>query len=224
MQVKFNTTKFDADMRNFINYSIGFLEGIEHAKPTFFKEFGKGIIIGLNKYIDAHARSNQQALHHVYEWYKTGSPEARLFNLTSSPTINGIVINSTFRQSKTLSKDSKTIFRNKAQIMEDGKPVEIVPKKGLLAFDIDGQTIFTRKSVTVNNPGGSAVTGSYQKTFDSFFKNYFSQSFLRASGILNYLEDVSIYKNNLKSGIKGGASVGKSTGYRWLINAKIGVE
>jgi hypothetical protein len=224
MQVKFNTTKFDADMRNFINYSIGFLEGIEHAKPTFFKEFGKGIIIGLNKYIDAHARSNQQALHHVYEWYKTGSPEARLFNLTSAPTINGIVINSTFRQSKTLSKDSKTIFRNKAQIMEDGKPVEIVPKKGLLAFDIDGQTIFTRKSVTVNNPGGSAVTGSYQKTFDSFFKNYFSQSFLRASGILNYLEDVSIYKNNLKSGIKGGASVGKSTGYRWLINAKIGVE
>ena len=213
MEVKFNTTKFDADMRNFINYSIGFLEGI-----------GKGIIIGLNKYIDAHARSNQQALHHVYEWYKTGSPEARLFNLTSSPTINGIVINSTFRQSKTLSKDSKTIFRNKAQIMEDGKPVEIVPKKGLLAFDIDGQTIFTRKSVTVNNPGGSAVAGSYQKTFDSFFKNYFSQSFLRASGILNYLEDVSIYKNNLKSGIKGGASVGKSTGYRWLINAKIGVE
>jgi hypothetical protein len=224
MEVKFNTTKFDKDMINFINYSIGFLEGIEHAKPVFFKEFGRGIIAGLNQYIDAHARSNQKALHHVYEWYKTGSPEARLFNLVSVPTTSGISIQSTFKQSKTLSKDSKTIFRNKAQVMENGQPVEIVPKKGLLAFDIGGETVFTKKSVTVNNPGGIAVVGSYQQTFDSFFKNYFSQSFLRASGILNYLEDVSIYKENLKSGVRGGASVGKQTGYRWLLNAKLGIE
>ena len=224
MQVKFNTVKFDSDMRNFINYSVGFLEGIEHAKPEFFKEFGRGTIAGLNQYIDSHARTNQQALHHVYEWYKTGSPEARLFNIVSSPTTSGISINSNFKQSKTLSKDSKTVFKNKAQVMEDGQPVKIVPKKCILAFDIAGQTVFTTKSVTVNNPGGTAVAGSYQQTFDSFFKNYFSQSFLKASGLLNYLEDVSIYKQNLKSGVKTGASVGKQTGYRWLLNAKIGVE
>jgi hypothetical protein len=42
--------------------------------------------------------------------------------------------------------------------------------------------------------------------------------------LLNYLEDVSAYKNNLKQGSVSGKSLGIKTGYQWLINANIGVE
>jgi hypothetical protein len=219
-----NMKDFDSKMNNFIEYSIGFLEGINSAKQPFFQEFGKGLIAGLSQYIDSHARMDPQALHHVYEWYQTGSPEARLFNLTSTATSSGIKVNSSFRQSKTMSKESKQIFYNKASVMESGMPVTISPKHNVLVFEVNGETVFTKKKVTVQNPGGTKVNKSYEKTFDSFFTNYFSQSFLSSSGLLNYLEDVSAYKNNLKQGSVSGKSLGIKTGYQWLINANIGVE
>jgi hypothetical protein len=103
-------------------------------------------------------------------------------------------------------------------------PVTIKPKNNVLVFDINGETIFTKKKVTVKDPGGPAVAGSYQKCFDEFFTIYFKQSFLKASGILDHLENLSAYKVNLPSGVKGGKSSGVNVGYRWLINAKVGVE
>lgn len=224
MKVNFNTAKFDKDMKNFIDYSIGFLEGAHDAKPAFFKEFGRGTIAALNQYIDSHARMNQQSLHHVYEWYQTGSPDARLFKITSMSTTSGFQVTSKFTQSKTIANNSTKPFANKASVMENGMPVHIKPTKGVLAFDVNGETVFTKKEVTVSNPGGTAVRGSYQQAFDSFFKNYFSQSFLRSSGLLAHLEDVSIYKDNIKYGITNGRSVGKTAGYRWLMNAKVGIE
>lgn len=224
MQIKMHTANFDKDMKNFIDYSIGFIDGIDSGKQIFLKEFARGTIAGLNKYIDSTARMNQQSLHHIYEWYRTGSPEARLFRLSSVQNSEGFSVRSSFRQSSSLSKNSKDPFKNKAQVMESGMPVHIKPKNEVLAFEIDGQTVFTKKEVTIANPGGPAVRGSYQKAFDSFFQNYFSQSFLRASGILNYLDDISVYKNNISSGVKSGKSVGKTVGYRWIVNAKIGIE
>ena len=34
-------------------------------------------------FIDSQARTKPKSLHHVYEWNKTGSPDARLFTLKS---------------------------------------------------------------------------------------------------------------------------------------------
>lgn len=224
MNITFNTKEFDSKMKNFIDYSVGFLEGAERGKSVFLKEFGKGVIAGLNMYIDSNARMNQQTLHHVYEWYKTGSPDARLFNLHASVLPSGIRITSNFTQSKTLSKDSKTPFVYKARVMEAGMPVTISPKKNVLAFEINGEMVFTKKTVTVANPGGSEVHGSYQKVFDSFFLSYFSQAFLKSSGMLSHLEDMSAYKTNISSGVKGGKSVGINTGYKWMISSRLAVE
>jgi len=53
---------------------------------------------------------------------------------------------------------------------------------------------------------------------------YFTQAFLRASGISDYLSNPVIYKNNIRAGAKQGRSKGISTGYRWITNAKIEVE
>jgi hypothetical protein len=53
---------------------------------------------------------------------------------------------------------------------------------------------------------------------------YFKQSFLRASGIYDYISRPTVFKKNIKAGSKIGKSKGIDTGYKWIINAKIGVE
>lgn len=223
--VKLNYNNFNNLMNNVVDYSIGFLEGVNQGKQLFLKNLADGTIETLKRYIDANARLNPQALHHVYEWSREGSPESRLFNITYSVKGAGISVNSTFKQSNSISKDSKEPFYNKARIMESGVPITIKPKQSsVLVFEDDGQTVFTRKGVTISTPGGPKVKGSFEKTFDEFFRLYFSQAFLRSSGLFDYLENPLAYKHNLSSGSKGGRSVGKSVGYKWIIDAKVGVE
>ena len=85
--------------------------------------------------------------------------------------------------------------------MEEGIPVTISPKKSsVLAFTEGGNTIFTKKSITVRNPGGNNVRGSFEKTMDEFILRYFKQSFLRASGIYDYIQKPTVFKKNIKSG------------------------
>lgn len=225
MQVTLNYKKFNNIMNNVINYSLGFLEGVNQGKQIFLKNLSSGTIEALKLYIDANARMNPQALHHVYEWYRSGNPDARLFNITSSVKGGGISINSSFKQSNSISKDSKEPFYNKARIMENGIPIIIKPKQSsVLVFEDNGETVFTKKDISINNPGGSKVRGSFEKVFDEFFKVYFSQAFLKSSGLLDYLENPKAYKDNLLSGSKNGNSTGKMVGYRWIIDAKVGIE
>ena len=225
MIVRTKTQGFEKMMNNIVNYSLGFLDGAEKAKPVFFDNVGKGVIFALGQYIDTNARANPQAMHHVYEWYRVGSPSARLFDLSYTVTRGGLSVNSTFKQSSTVSATSNTPFYNKARIMENGIPVTIKPKSNsVLAFESGGQTIFTRKEVTVRNPGGDQVVGSYESVFDEFMMRYFTQSFLRASGLFDYIKNPSIYKKNFSAGAKAGRSKGLSTGFKWLANARIEVE
>lgn len=223
MRVSLNTKDFESKIMNIAEYSLGFTEGIQKGKPIFLKRLGIATKEALAQYIDANARMNPKALHHVYEWYKTGSPQARLFNLKYSVTGVGLSIGYSFKQSSSIRSGSKEPFYNKAEIMENGIPVVISPKRNVLVFEEGGSIIFTRNNIYVDNPGGD-VAGEYQKVFDDFFQNYFKQSFLRATGIMNYLENPQIFKKNLKSGSKSGKSSGIKTGYTWIVNAHIGVE
>jgi hypothetical protein len=225
MIVKFDFKDFQRKIDQSIDYSVGFLEGVKGGEKVFHKNLGKGIIDGLAFYIDANARMNPRALQHMYEWYSEGSPSARLFNLDYDVKGQGISINSTFSQSKTIANGSTEPFYDKARIMEQGIPVTITPKpNSALVFEVDGETVFTKKEVTVKHPGGAEAQGSYSKVFDEFFSKYFTQSFLRSSGILDYLENPQVFKRNFKSGSSRGKSEGFKTGYNWIINAKIGIE
>ena len=210
---------------NIANYSLGFVEGAQRGKKVFLDNLGRGVIFALGEYIDVEARSNASALHHVYEWYQTGSPKARLFDINYTVSNLGLSINSTFKQSRSMQADSSTPFYNKAKIMEDGIPVVIKPKKNsVLRFYEGGETVFTSKPITVRNPGGEEVQGSFEKVFDEFMIRYFTQAFLRASGISDYISKPTIYKKNIKAGAKQGRSKGLATGYKWITNAKIEVE
>lgn len=219
MKITYDHAKFSKEMDNIVKYSIGYFEGINAGKQAFFYALGLQMKETVSRFIDSNARVNPESLHHVYEWYETGSPNSRLFDINYTVSNLGLSFRSTFSQSNSVQKGSKTPFYNKAKIMEEGLPVTIVPKYAdVLRFEIDGEEIFTRNPVTVNNPGGSS-TGQFEKIFDLFFTKFFTQSFLRTSGIAAYLERPTMYKSNIQKGKSMGRSHGFTTGYRWILNA-----
>lgn len=225
MRISVNTKSFEKQMNNIVKYSSGFLEGAQKGKTIFLQNLGRETIDFMKNYVDISARSNPEALHHVYEWYQTGSPNARLFDLNYTVSNLGLSISGTFRQSNSIQTNSRVPFYNKATIMEQGIPVKIIPKKSsVLVFEQDGETVFTRQPVNVSNPGGDAVQGSFEKVIDQFILLYFKQSFLRASGLYDYINKPIVYKKNIAQGARLGKAAGFSTGFKWIANAKIGVE
>jgi hypothetical protein len=221
ISIKLNDKDLMRDMNNIINYSFGFLEGIEKGKRIFLDNLGKDITELVKEYIDSSARVNPSRLHHVYEWYQNGSPDARLFDINYTVSNLGLSFKSTFSQSRTIKDGSRTPFYDKARIMEDGIPVTISPVKAkVLSFEVDGEQVFTKGPVVVENPGGDSQ-GGFESVVDQFFTQYFTQAFLRKSGALSELENVQIYKNNFSAGSKQGRGKGIETGYRWIVNAKV---
>ena len=225
MKVYVDTKKLEKQLLNITNYSLGFIDGVNKGKSKFLDNLGASVINVLKDYVDASARSNPKALHHIYEWYQAGSPNSRLYDFDYTVSNIGLSFKSNFKQSKSLSSNGSVPFYNKAKIMEEGIPITISPKKSnVLAFEVDGEMVFTSKDVTVNNPGGNEVSGSFEKTVDEFFSVYFKQSFLRSSGLYSYIKKPILYKRNFAAGSRGGKAVGVSTGFKWIANAQIGVE
>lgn len=225
MRVTTNTKDLTNKLNNITNYSIGFLEGVQKGKSIFLNNLGKSVILVLKQYVDAEARSNPKALHHIYEWYKTGSPQSRLYDFDYTVSNIGLSFKSNFKQSTTIANGSNTPFYNKAKIMEDGVAVRIIPKKSnVLVFEVDGETVFTNKPINVDNPGGDFVQGSFEKIVDEFFNIYFRQSFLKSSGLYSYIKKPRLYKTNFRAGSKIGKNLGVSTGFKWIANAHIGAE
>jgi hypothetical protein len=136
------------------------------------------------------AVNNKKSFHHVYEWNKLGSDRSRLFRLVRAGVRGGrLIISTEFTDSKKPSPihpnllvpgktgrtvTSKHVFKKKAQVMEDGKPVYIqakysrflaIPTKTGIAFIPRGRV------VVVRNPGGKAVAKSFTKHSTSWFRN-----------------------------------------------------
>jgi hypothetical protein len=211
-------------MNNIVNYSFGFLDGVQKGKSVFLNNLGHGVLTALYDYIDASARSNPRAMHHIYEWMQTGSPEARLYDLNYTVSNLGLSFKSKFTQSQSFSRNSNTPFYDKARIMEQGIPVKIAPvKSDVLVFEANGETVFTRKEVTVENPGGTEVVGSFERAVDEFMLGYFKQSFIRASGLYDYISKPVLYKANFAAGSRMGRAKGVDTGFKWIANARVGV-
>lgn len=220
IKVDLDINQFEIDMANILGYSVGFVEGVIKGCPQLLKGLGKATIESLKEFIDANARLDPAALHHVYEWYQVGSPDARLFDIKFTSDKDTISIFSGLRQSQSIQDGSNIPFIDKARIMEYGQAVTITPRgNNPLVFENNGQTIFTKAPVTVENPGGTHVEGSYRATLDMFFSKYFSQSFLKSSGIIEYIQKPKAFKDNLPAGKKGGRSVGVETGYKWIAEA-----
>lgn len=137
------------------------------------------------------AKANPRVYHHIYEWNHTGDPAHKLYKLTRAGISGGILsINSSFLQSNVpvpidpiLSKPGangkvvtkSSIFRNKAEMMESGKPSRPFSAKTskALAYVSNGKIVFVKKPQTriIRNPGGRATVGSYTRQFYRWFGN-----------------------------------------------------
>lgn len=216
LNIVIDDRQFNKDIKNIIEYSKGFFEGVKQGTPEFLRGLGASIIDDLKAYIDSNARVSPQLLHHVYEWNETGSPSSRLFDIDYSVSANTISFNSSFRQSQSIKEGSRVPFFDKARIMEAGMPVTIVPKRKVLVFEDNGEQVFTSKPVIVTNPGGN-VAGEYEKVFNSFFKSYFTQSYLQSAGILAYLNNPTDFRQGMSK--RGGRSSGVAVGRNWIAKA-----
>jgi hypothetical protein len=223
--LQYDTTRFFRDFNNVVNYSLGVVDGIHKGKQVFLHRLGAQTIEAMKQFVDSNARVNPEALHHIYEWHQTGSPNARLFDLEYTVSNLGLSIKSSLSQSKSVQNGSNVPFYDKARIMEEGIPVRIKATKAkVLSFNVDGEQVFTNKEVYVENPGGDLVEGSLERALDSFMTSYFTQAFMYNIGIQDNFSNTNIYKKNFRSGILQGKSAGVLTGYRWITNLARGEE
>ena len=217
IKVKFKTSNFMKEINSIVDYANGFLDGAQAGKKELLETVGQKTKEILKEFIDVNARTNEAVLHHIYEWQHAGNPGARLFDLQYQTTGGGLTFGSTFRQSQSVKNVSTVPFYDKARIMEQGIPVVIKPRKAkVLAFDDNGEEVFTKLPVSIDDPGGVQVEGSFERTVDMFFNSYWKQSFLKTSGIAEILRNPIQFKQNLPRAKTGGRSAGYDVGYRWI--------
>lgn len=218
--MQFDDKAFFREMTNIAQYSEGFLDGVEKGKSAFAKSIAKDAIEIFKEFVDQNARVDERMYHHIYEWYQTGSPEARLFDIEYIESNGGLTFSGTFSQSKSLQNGSSTPFYDKARIMENGISVTIKPVKSkVLSFNVEGEQVFTPNPINVQNPGGTHQLHAFEHIFDLFFKEHFVQSVLELTGIRKYLQNPKAYKDNLYSGKNSGKLKGQEVGYNWIANA-----
>ena len=159
-------------------------------QAKFRKVISDQIETDFGLYLDAQARSKPKALHHVYEWKKTGDAKSRLFKLKSYNQ-HGLSFQITyeFLQSKSNVPSKRGLrkykFANKAFVMENGIPVTISPKAAQrLVFEVNGYTVFMPKgaSVTVSKPGGGGATHQFRLAYSRFFRGNLVGDSIRRSG------------------------------------------
>lgn len=216
INIKFDTKQFGSELANMTNYAIGFMDAVEDSENIIRNAVGKDLIEAMKQYVDSSARVNPALLQHVYEWYQVGSPNSRLFDINYTIIGGGLSFNYTFRQSSSIKSGSRVPFYDKARIMENGVPVVIRPKNSqVLAFEDNGEQVFTRKPVFISNPGGQSQ-GGLEKTLNSFITNYFSQVYLQSSGVAEYLSNPEDFNKKFPVSKRGGRSLGYSTGRNWI--------
>jgi hypothetical protein len=218
INVKFNTADFSAKMNNLSIYSRGFLRGVESNKQRFNLQLGEYSLEILQKFIDSKARMSPQELHHVYEWDQVGNPSARLFDIETSATQTSIIFYGKFLPSKSVSSNSSEPFVRKAEIMENSIMIEISPRaSNVLAFEADGETVFSTDSIYIANPGGDEVAGSFGRVVEEFFENHYTNMVLVQSGIFKKLSMPLEYSKGFNAGVRGGGfSAGRTAGKRYL--------
>ena len=219
LKVIMDSRQFQKEINNIVNYSTGFLEGVQKGKTELYMSLAPKISEMASQFIDANAKMSPELLHHIYEWEKVGSPSARLFDIDYTISSAGITFTSSLKQSSSIKQGSNVPFYNKATIMEQGVGVTIKPKRAsVLRFEIDGQEVYTSQEVRVENPGGQ-TQGQFDRVISNFFGVYFRQSFLKSSGLLQYFNSPKVYKKNISAAKRGGRALGIKTGYQWVANA-----
>jgi hypothetical protein len=178
--LKFDLKDFNKEMKSAMDYSKGFINGLNQNEQYFNNQLAEIIKEAFYKYVDSVARLEPDRLHHVYEWEQTGVDRARLFRIEAFSGQQSIRFVTEFMQSTSTSPSANEPFVDKASVMEAGTMITIAPRgDGPLAFEgDDGEMVFTNAEVTIENPGGN-VAGQFAAVAREFFENYLDQALLK---------------------------------------------
>jgi hypothetical protein len=193
----------------------------ELSSPIILEELANAVFtLSAKSFIKAmniESKSNPSAYHHIYEWQRLGTTSGKLFFLRKTNSKNGkLIINPGFIKSKTKvpvspellspgktgkSVASKHIFKDKAFIMESGKPIIYrtrkntpIPDKGELKFVAAGTVLKNY------NPGGKQVKGSFEKFYNYWYSSKIN-SVIDSSGIIQKIDqETAKILNNKGSG------------------------
>lgn len=223
LRVRINDKDLNRKLKNIVRYSNGFVDGIEINQIILMNRIAEYVVDALGKYIDSQARMNPAALHHVYEWNATGNEGARLFKLNGAATKTIITIMGSFLQSSSVSDTATEPFTDKANIMENAIGITISPNDSdFLAFEADGEMVFTMNDIYIANPGGDAVAGSFGRTVEQFFNTYLTRMLL--SPFLKELSTAEEFVQYFGQGANSGYPVGVKAGQRYLDSAGVIIE
>ena len=194
----------------------------ELTAPTVLQELAKAVftITGERFMIaaDSYARRNPKKMHHVYEWGGIGSSSKRLFVLERERILGGdLIVASRFLSSRMpvpinpemLSLGStgkyvskRSIFKDKATVMETGTAVSFTAKNILAFMGTEGM-VFIAKGTQVNiaHPGGIGTANS----FANFMFEWYTQNgsvVLESSGLYERIaSETATVLNANKTGV-----------------------
>lgn len=209
--IEIDASDFIKSLNNAVKYGEAYIQEINARRLWFNKELGQQVVLLLGQYIDAQARLDPSSLHHVYEPGAVGNQSARLFDFDFAYDETRIALNGTFLEST----GGEQPFRDKASIMESGISVTIEPKDAaVLAFEVDGETVFTAGPVFVEHPGGPEVAGSFKAAIESFMSGYLIQEIINP--LMNRMSKMTEFANSFPSGVKLGGSPGRRAARQYL--------
>jgi hypothetical protein len=174
----------------------------------FIKDFGIEAALNPKKYF------------HMYEWNSVGNPSKKLFSIKrQSASYGNLKIAVNYKQSRTpvpipgklqesRNKNKRvkkrSVFVNKAEIMETGKPVSFTTKQ-YIAFlsQKDGKVRFVApgKTVRISNPGGNLTKGAFDKFLTTWYANKV-ESAVSSSGMIDMVGKRVATSLNQKGGGK----------------------
>lgn len=175
----------------------------EQIAKAVFTLAGKEFLMRVNG-----AAAGSSSLKHVYEWNSAGNKNKRLFRIIRASVRGGnLTVATKFLPSVSpvpIAEELKVpgnngrivtkrhVFKNKAQVMEDGKPLTITARTSqALAIPTGSGPMFIRKprSVVIRNPGGKDAKNGYSQFFMSWWGNSANlNSVLDKSGMLVRME------------------------------------
>jgi hypothetical protein len=209
----------DFDITNIereINLKVGGVK--ELTTPAVLEELANAVFVvgakAFKKAMDLEAKANPKKYHHIYEWKQAGMPMGRLYFLYNKSSTGGkLVVNPGFVKSKNKvpvdprllesgrtgkSVASKHVFKDKASVMESGKPIIYRASKNLPIPDGDKIRFIAAGTVIRNYyPGGKQVKGSFEKFFNSWFDTKLN-SVLERSGIIEAIDNETVKVLNKK--------------------------
>jgi hypothetical protein len=209
-------------MNNSVTYAQAFATELAAQEPKIASRLADTSIDAFYDYLDGLARVAPGMLHHVYEWGEVGNPEGRLVELKKIISGGGTVgITSELLDSTSIKPGSNEPFEKKATIMEEGIPVTINEVNAeALFFEIDGEEFFRLGPITITNPGGDAVRGSFVKVFEEFYNGYFNDVYLRSIKYYEHFSSPVTFERNFTSAVRGNAaSQGKAAALSWVLRA-----